>query len=72
MNVNVGKLPEKLHPLTHQDMLNAKVKYGFSNQDTLEFTQDSRAIHGRDSAVSSHSWATSWCSRRTSRLVSWS
>ena len=52
MNVNVGKLPEKPPPLTHQDMMHAKVKYGFSNRDTKEFAHDYRAIHGRDSVQS--------------------
>ena len=34
MTVNVGKVPEKPRPLSHQDMRNFKVKYGVSNQDT--------------------------------------
>ena len=53
MTVNVGKLPEKPTPLSHQDMLNFKVKYGVSNRDTLKFAHDYRTKHGRGS-VQSH------------------
>ena len=52
MKVNVGELPEKPSPLSHQDLLNFKVKYGMSNEDTLEFAHDYRTKHGRDSVQS--------------------
>ena len=52
MTVNVGKLPEKPRPLSHQDLLNFKVKYGVSNQDTLDFAHDYRTLHGRGSVES--------------------
>ena len=52
MEVNLGKLPEKTRQLTHQDLLNFKVKYGTSNQQTLDFAHDYRTLHGRDSVES--------------------
>ena len=52
LTVHLGELPEKPRQLTHQDMLNFKVKYGVSNQDTKDFAHDYRTLHGRDSVQS--------------------
>ena len=52
LTVNLGKLPEKPQQLTHQDLLNFKVKYGASNQDTKDFAHDKRTLHGCDSVQS--------------------
>ena len=53
MTVNVGKLPEKPRPLSHQDLLNFKVKYGVR---TLDFAHDYRTLHGWGSVDSF--WST--------------
>ena len=52
MTVNLGKIPEKVRPLSHQDMLNFKRKYNASNRETLEFAHDYRTLHGKHSVES--------------------
>ena len=52
LTVNLGKVPDTPRQLNHQDMLNFKVKYGLSNQDTKEFAHDYRTLHGRNSVQS--------------------
>ena len=52
MTVTVGLTPEKPSPLTHEDMLNFKVKYNMSDRETLMFANDYRKKHGRGSVQS--------------------